>query len=468
MLTVVLLTVGCFYSKGQVIIVNVPLGSCAKCNIALSALQPYLGKYPIFLSLPATSRPDSAEVEELFNFKKRGYAVLYSDTLTRLMTPYPGGLFLFNENLQMVASQPKFLLDDVEVKPILNAFDSLTFAKPSSISNARFAYPYSYHFSDVFGSLKIFKNGKLIKTIKVDSSIKRNLMDLLHTNGLDTTTSPNVRQMLALQPSIGSAYKCFTTLPDGGALLVAKVYLEIKGDESSLRPSYVLAEYGAKGSPKLTFIEALKGSSFESGLVLTPAGELIVPSIKPTLDTPIHFLQAYTLPQFENGTVRYARDLEETLPYPYLKRFANHLRALSAYDYPYLQLPSGLARYNLEDHTMVRNDSPIGTTNFRTTAPFRFEEVDTTKPLFVVDIKKSHNDRGIFTVYKTNRTKPVLDLSDANSGRSIVYLTLSSAISSLDPEGPIFFDKNINTLWVTNPAGRYFGVPIIIFHELAN
>lgn len=85
-------------SKAQFIGIFPTPGSCGKCAVKINAFTPQKTGILAFIFFKEDQKADSSDIEEMFEYRKKGFMTIYSDKYCRKINPDPGGVIaVFSE-----------------------------------------------------------------------------------------------------------------------------------------------------------------------------------------------------------------------------------------------------------------------------------------------------------------------------------------------------------------------------------
>lgn len=113
-------------------------GSCGKCAVKINALTPQKTGKLSFIFFKEDQKADSSDIEEMFEYRKKGFMTIYSDKYCRKINPDPGGTIgVFSEDGEIRYQTSLFDFTPGKLDSVLSKLDTNQYKRTAN-TNIKF------------------------------------------------------------------------------------------------------------------------------------------------------------------------------------------------------------------------------------------------------------------------------------------------------------------------------------------
>ncbi len=444
-------------AKSQIVVVNLDLNNCAKCTIPLSFITPNNTHIPTIILLGNRFKEIDEEIEQKYEFHKKGFGVIYSDEiLKRFTTEKKQKIAILNRAFNIIWSKDFDKLNGQDIQNGIRAFSNDIFKKTNDdLQAVKNNILFSFNFT--IGRLYKIENLDTIKYTLTKELVNKFLKISPPSMKIENDEVRMFRSMNnQFQPTFTGYYyeKPFT-------YLIAKFYdPKEEGENTVLYQKIGIYKFNQKD---LVWIKELKnpqGDSFSvsDDNIVIKGEDLYIPVFGEDYKKTGKHIATYKM---DGDNFIFTKLNNSKLPQQHIKTFGRSMVDFRMSSYPYVMYAFNNEVYNLQNDSkiLLDNSSRASISNLKIEDFFEKENVVVPFQNEIISFDSVKNELIVIVVVKG---KNILERYNVQSKLLISSQDIGQILPlNLDYE-LVSIDTSTNVLYI-KVADFIFGIPLALF-----
>lgn len=459
---IIFLVVITYVSNAQVLLININLGDCPKCQLPLSQLKQLNDKIPSYIVLSEKLYVDRVEINDQFEYRKLGYNTIFADNiLQNLNHPVEAFVTLVDKTNKVIWEKPLIAIDQNDIQQILKLYNSLGLKHNNDdvlrVHNDKF-----YNYNSAINKIMVF-NDKDTISYRIGNKEGTELIKLIGKKIDEKLYTSLISENPQFKPSYVNYYKD----GDGPLSIMSRYYVPEKvGNDTLVEQRSALYVYKDKRQYDIFPIVAPRDiNNFtiaNYSYLLKNDSILIINAYehqRPPLKNCAQFISVFKL---RNNKFVYDTQLQMCLPDVYKKKLGYNFISFMSLDYPYMILPLGKEIYNI-------NSGEVRTISFSKEVKYEDISLDALasnkkNPVMNVYLKHSSSKNQIFIVNQID-FKTYLHIYNSKTYERLLSSELEEFIPNIKKFGIIDIDDKNNWLCYLDKNDQIRYVPLGIINS---